>query len=173
MCNFLLDFPMDRVFSAVCPSCCQEILIFTGSRSRSKYTYHACWSNFHSCIVRYLPAVGFPTPSRSTFSAVISSRGERDRSFSTWEEPRMVPKVFSLLHFQMSSQLHCYASSPVAALLGGLRRPSSGGKASGHGCSSSRPRSLPALTSWCCCSAFQEGIFVKVNLERHFDITQS
>ena len=102
---------------------------------------------------RYLPAVGFPMPSRSTFSAVISSRGERDRSFSTWEGPRMVlPTVLCLLHFQMSLpnvlQLHCYVSSPVVALLGGLCRPSSSGKASGHGCSPSRPRSLQALTSW-------------------------
>ena len=74
----------------------------------------------------------------------------------------VLPKVFCLLHFQMSLpnvlQLHGYVSSPVAALLGGLCRPSSGGKASGHGCSPSRPRSLPALTSWCC-SAFQERNF--------------
>ena len=123
--------------------------------------------------LRYLPAVGFPTPSRSTFSAVISSRGERDRSFSTLEGPRMVPTVFCLLHFKMSLpnvlQLHCYVSSPVAALLGGLCRPSSGGKASGHGCSPSRPRSLPAITSWWWYSAFQEGN----KFVRHFDIALS
>ena len=115
ICNFPLDFP--KGLSTDCPSCCQEILIFTGSRS--KYTYPAAgdgkFSQLHS--MRYLPAVGLPTPSRSTFSAVISSRGERDRSFSAWGEPRMVlPAVFCLLHFQMSLpnvlQLHASRRPP-------------------------------------------------------------
>ena len=140
-------------------------------RVKVKVYVPCCWrwqiSQLHS--MRYLPAVGFPTPSRLTFSAVISSRGERDRSFSAWGEPRMVlPAVFCVSCTSRCRCQMCCNYTPVAALLGGLCRPCSGGKASGHGCSPSRPRSLPALTSWWC-SAFQEGNFwigeIRIDIE--------
>ena len=100
-----------------------------------------------------------------------ASRRPRDRPFP----PSSLPGESEIAPSQLEGSLEwCQRSSvsctsrcrcqiccnytPVAALLGGLCRPSSGGKASGHGCSPSRPRSLPALTSWCC-SAFQERNF--------------